>query len=83
MNHDDAFRRHARAVAYVRWQLAAEKHSALRRAHADAAVDERELRAAAEELRQRHAEWSALDGADDPVAARDPIAPRRRDEATQ
>jgi hypothetical protein len=82
MNHDAALRRHARAVAYVRWQLAAEKHSALRRAHADAAVGESELRAAAEELRQRHEEWSAL-GADEPVPTRDHAAPRRRDEATQ
>ena len=81
MNHDAALRRHARAVAYVRWQLAAEKHSALRRAHADAAVDESALRAAAEELRQRHEEWSALDG-DESAGARDHRAPRR-DEATQ
>lgn len=81
MNHDAALRRHARAVAYVRWQLAAEKHSALSRAHADAAVDESELRAAAEVLRQRQEEWLALDG-DHATGARDHRAPRR-DEATQ
>ncbi len=82
MNHDAALRRHARAVAYVRWQLAAEKHSALGRAHADAAVDERELRAAAEELRRRYEEWVALGPADARGADDDPPR-RRRDEATQ
>lgn len=81
MNHDAAFRRHARAVAYVRWQLAAEKHSALARAHADAAVDESALRAAAEELRHRHEEWAAFDRPDAAGAA-DSRAGRTRDEAT-
>ena len=82
MNHDAALRRHARAVAYVRWQLSTEKYSALRRAHADAAIDEAALREAAEDVRHRHAEWMRLD----PAAAggdEEARAARRRDEATQ
>jgi hypothetical protein len=82
MSQDAALRRHARAVAYVRWQLAAEKYSALGRAHADAAADENELEAAAEHVRRRRAEWTAFDAAD-ATAVTDDGAARTRDEATQ
>jgi len=82
MNHDAALRRHARAVAYVRWQLSSEKYSALRRAHADAAIDEAELRAAAEDVRRRHAEWMRL-GPEAPTGGGDEHTARRSDEATQ
>jgi hypothetical protein len=82
MNRDAALRRHARAVAYVRWQLAAEKHSALSRAHADAAVDESALHAAAEDVRRRHEEWTALDRAE-AVGPTDSRPQQNRDEAMQ
>ena len=82
MNHDAALRRHARAVAYVRWQLSSEKYSALRRAHADASIDEAELRAAAEDVARRHAEWMRLDPAAAAGGAQEHAA-GHRDEATQ
>lgn len=59
MKDDATQRQHTSAVAFVRWQLAAEKYNALVRAHADRAVDAAALREAADEVSRRHAEWTA------------------------
>jgi hypothetical protein len=60
MNDEATERKHTGAVAFVRWQLAAEKYNALARAHADRAVDAEALREAADEVSRRHAEWMAF-----------------------
>ncbi|HEX2539967.1 MAG TPA: hypothetical protein VHM00_02680 [Caldimonas sp.] len=60
MKDDIATRRHTRAVAFVRWRIAAEKFEALGRACADRVPLEHELSRAGEEVSRRYAEWMSV-----------------------
>ena len=60
MDDDVAQHRHTRAVAFVRWRIAAEKFDALGRACADQAALEAELSRAGEEVSRRYAEWMSV-----------------------
>jgi hypothetical protein len=60
MDDDVAQRRHTRAVAFVRWRIAAEKFDAIGRACADRAAPETELSRAGEEVSRRYAEWISV-----------------------
>jgi hypothetical protein len=64
MTDDAALRRHDRAVAFVRWRIAAEKYDALGRACADQGALENELSRAGEEVSRRYREWMAVVPAD-------------------
>ena len=68
MLDDAARRKHTRAVAYVRWQLATEKHDAMARALADRAADAEEVKRAAAEVRRRYLEWIRFAGQEAPRA---------------
>ena len=60
MSDDAATQRHTRAVAFVRWRIAAEKFDALGRAAADQAALGKELSRAGDEVSRRYAEWRSF-----------------------
>jgi hypothetical protein len=64
MDEDAARRKHTRAVAYVRWQLASEKYNAMTRALADRAADAEDVKRAAAEVTRRYADWMQFAGQD-------------------